>query len=305
MCRRKISSGCLRAPLPATAKSDAGVLVLRHTDAQLLLDAQRGGAIREFSCGGRHVLRPTSITGASGPMDMACFPMVPYVNRIAAGRFQFGGRQVQLAQNWTQDPHPLHGEGWRSAWTVKELSAGAARLQFEGGGDEWPWRYRAEQRFTLEPNGLAIELSAENLGTEPMPVMLGLHPYFYNASRTRLRARLPRLWRTDQAALPLEEMATPADWGFEPARPVTDLPLDHCFAGWDGVATLSSAEQTIGLQAGNCSYLHIYVPAGRDFFCLEPLSAAAGALGRGGAEVQVVPPGERRAISLRITAGAA
>jgi aldose 1-epimerase len=231
--------------------------------------------------------------------------MVPYANRVADGRFQFGGRQVQLARNWTQDPHPLHGQGWHGRWRVVQMSANGVRLQFEGGGDDWPWRYRAEQRFTLEANGLAIELSAENLGAEPMPVMLGLHPYFSNAAGTRLQARLPRVWRTDQAALPIEEIATPADWGFDPARPVTDLPLDHCFAGWDGTATLHSPGQTIHLQASNCNFLHIYVPEGRDFFCLEPQSAAAGALGRGGAEVPVVPPGERRAISLRIAVRAA
>jgi aldose 1-epimerase len=286
--------------LPITAKIDDGILVLRHADAQLILDPERGGAIREFSCGRRHILRPTVVTATMDSFDLACFPMVPYANRVADGRFQSGGRQVQLARNWPQDPHPLHGQGWRGRWMMAQMSASAASLQFEGGGDEWPWRYRAEQRFAVEPNGITIELSVENLAAEPMPVMLGLHPYFFNAAGTRLQARLPRVWRTDPAALPLEEIATPVDWAFDPARPLTDLALDHCFAGWDGVATLHSPEQTIHLQASNCSFLHIYVPEGRDFFCLEPQSAAAGALGRGDAEVEVVPPGGRRAISLRI-----
>lgn len=291
--------------MPITAKNNDGVLVLRHTDAQLILDAGRGGAIREFSCARRHVLRPTPLTATFDPMEMACFPMVPYVNRIAAGRFQFGGRQVQLTRNWIQDPHPLHGQGWYGRWTVVQASASTARLQFEGGGNAWPWRYRAEQRFAVEPNGLAIELSVENLGAEPMPAMLGLHPYFINASHTRLQAQLPRVWRTDRAALPLEEIATPVDWGFATARPLTAVPLDHCFAGWDGAATLYSPEHTIQLQASNCNFLHVYVPEGRDFFCLEPQSAAAGALGRGGAEVMIVPPGELRGIRLRMTVGAA
>ncbi len=276
-----------------------------HADAQLILDPEHGGAIREFSCAHRHVLRPTPITATSDPFELACFPMVPFVNRVADGRFQFGGRRVQLARNWTQEPHPLHGQGWHSPWAVTQVSASGARLQFEGGGNEWPWRYRAEQRFALEPNGLTIGLSTENLGTEPMPVMLGLHPYFHDAARTRLQARLPRLWRIDQAALPLEEIDTPVEWGFDQARPVTAVPLDHCFAGWNGAATLYAPEHTIHLQASNCSFLHVYVPAGRDFFCLEPQSAAAGVLGRGGAGVEVVPPGERRAISLRVTVEAA
>ena len=294
-----------KAPLPATARSEVGLLTLQHGDARLIVDAECGGAIREFSCGRHPVLRPAPSSATTEPIELACFPMVPYVNRIAGGRFQFGVRQVQLSKNWAQDPHPLHGQGWLGRWTVAQVSASAARLQFEGGGDEWPWRYRAEQRFALAPDGLTIELSAENLGTGQMPLMLGLHPYFPNAARTRLQTRLPRVWRTDQAALPLEEIATPAEWGFDPARPVSAQPLDHCFAGWNGIATLYSPEQTINLQASNCSFLHIYVPAGRDFFCLEPQSAAAGVLGRGGPGVELVPPGERRAISLRITVGPA
>ena len=291
--------------MPITAKDDDGFLVLRHADTQLILDAECGGAIREFSCGPRQVLRPTPLASTIDPMELACFPMVPYVNRIAEGRFEFGGRKVQLERNWAQDSHPLHGQGWHRRWTVEQISANAARLQFEGGGDGWPWRYRAEQRFAVAHNGLVIELSAENIGAEPMPVMLGLHPYFINASRSRLQAQLPRVWRTDPAALPLAEIATPADWSFDTARPVAAVPLDHCFAGWNGAATLYGPEQTIHLQASNCEFLHVYVPQGRDFFCLEPQSAAAGALGRGGAEVRIVPPGERRAISLRITVEAA
>jgi aldose 1-epimerase len=270
-----------------------------------VLDADHGGAIREFSWRGRDVLRPTPATAGIDPLDLACFPMVPYANRIAHGQFLFGGRQVHLASNSPVSAHPLHGQGWRHRWEVAQASEHCARLQFEGGGDDWPWRYRAEQRFTIEPDGLTIELSAENLGTEQMPIMLGLHPYFLDPARTSLQAELPRLWRRDQAALPIEEIATPVNWAFNPARPLKARALDHCFAGWNGMATLFSPEQTIDLRTSNCRFLHVYVPEGRDFFCLEPQSAAAGALGRGGAEVEVVPPGERSAISLRIAVSAA
>ena len=70
---------------------DKSFVVLRRSSAQLTLDPQRGGAIREFSCDGRDVLRPTPESAGDDPLDMACFPMVPFVNRIADGRFDFGG----------------------------------------------------------------------------------------------------------------------------------------------------------------------------------------------------------------------
>ena len=65
---------------------------------------------------------------------MACFPLVPYANRIANGRFAFAGDEVQLRRNWDRDPHPLHGQGWRSAWTIEHERRGA--------GHDWHSRWR-------------------------------------------------------------------------------------------------------------------------------------------------------------------
>ena len=96
--------------MTARSKSDDGLVVLRHDDARLVLDPGHGGALREFQCLGHDVLRPTP-SGATGPFDFSAFAMVPYVNRIANGRFAFGGQTVQLRPNWTGDPHPLHGQG--------------------------------------------------------------------------------------------------------------------------------------------------------------------------------------------------
>jgi len=183
--------------------------------------------------------------------------MVPYCNRIARGRFHFAGHRVRLAPNLAGETHPLHGQGWRGAWTVVEAGDSGATLRFEGGGDAWPWRYRAEQRFEIDTGGF--------------------HPYFSDAKHARLQAQLPRVWRTDAAALPVEDAATPAAWRFDSARSVSTLPLDHCFAGWDGEAVI----------------------AWPDFFCVEPQTAAAGALVRGGGEVNTIPPGGRAALRLR------
>jgi hypothetical protein len=55
-----------------------------------------GGAIRGFSWRGENVLRPTPADAGDDPFDAACFPMVPFVNRVALGRCNFGalGRNV-------------------------------------------------------------------------------------------------------------------------------------------------------------------------------------------------------------------
>jgi len=278
-------------------------LTLRRDSARLTLAPHVGGAVRTFEWRGRDILRPALVGAGDDPFEMACFPMVPYVNRIARGRFEFGGRAVQLERNWSADPHPLHGQGWRAPWSVATATPSSATLTFEGGADEWPWRYHCEQRFELDENGLTMELAVENRGVTPMPAMLGLHPYFPEARRAELRARLPRVWRADAGSLPIEEIDTPADWAFEPARAVSAIPLDHCFAGWNGIATLTWPDRVVIVRASHCSFLHVYAPAGRDFFCIEPQTGPPGALGRGAGEAAVLAPGARLAIEVRIAPG--
>lgn len=274
---------------------DEGPLVLRHEAARLVVTPRSGGAIREFTWRGEDILRAAPPGG-----DAACFPMVPFANRIAHGSFTFRGRIVRLEPNWSEDPHPIHGQGWRAPWDVVAATATSATLRFQGGGDEWPWRYRCDQRFRLSPDELSIDLSIENLSDAPMPAMLGLHPYFPRAAEARLGARLPRVWLTDAAALPLEETETPAPWRFDPARRVQDIPLDHCFGGWNGDARLEWPERTVSMRAPGCPFLHVYAPAGRDYFCIEPQTAAPGALGRSAERAVVLAPGGRAAIDVQL-----
>lgn len=277
--------------------------MLQQGAARLTLDPLRGGTIREFHWRGIPIFRPTEPDAGDEPLETACFPMIPFANRIAQGRFEFGGRSVQLSRNWSGDPHPLHGYGWRAPWSVLGASASSARIRFEGGEDEWPWRYRCEQHFQLLPDGLSIELSIRNLSLTPMPAMLGLHPYFYDAAHAQLSAALPRVWLTDEAALPLAEAPTPMAWAFESGRIVNTLPLDHCFSGWNGIATLRWPDRTVTVRATDCHCLHIYAPAGKDVFCVEPQSAPAGALGRAASELTVIAPGERSAIRVYFSVG--
>jgi aldose 1-epimerase len=284
--------------------SAEGLLVLQHQQTRLTLDPHRGGVIRELRWGDWDILRPTPAGSGDDPLDTACFAMVPFVNRVANGRFTFDGQAVRLERNWSQDPHPIHGHGWRSPWMVTAAARNHATLKFEGGANEWPWRYSCEQSFELTADGASIELSLRNLSRTPMPAMLGLHPYFPDAGRARMEAQLPRVWMADSAALPVQEVETPVDWSFAPARAVQAVALDHGFSGWNGIARLSWPDHRVTVSTSDCKFLHVYTPAGRDFFCVEPQTAAPGALGRDSREASIVAPGERLAIRVQFSSGA-
>src|SRR5687767_15955674 len=118
---------------------------------RLELNPKAGGSIRALAL--KLADAEHAILRAAPPsndvLDAASFPLVPYVNRIRGGRFTFRGREVTLAPNMAGDPSPLHGQGWLAPWRVDSADASAAVLSFDHPAGEWPWTYRAEQRFEL------------------------------------------------------------------------------------------------------------------------------------------------------------
>ena len=157
---------------------------LRAGDYRLVLEPARGGSVARFDFGEEALFRPTC-----GPsvLDTACFPLVPFSNRIAQGVFHAGGQDVRLAPNFPGAPHPhtLHGFGWLCEWQVIEASANRALLRHAYVAGEWPWDYVAEQRFDLSDRGLTHRLTICNRGNSPMPAGLGLHPEYPHRQTAR------------------------------------------------------------------------------------------------------------------------
>lgn len=258
---------------------------------------ERGGAILSLTRAGRDVLRPTPPDTAE-PFDLACFPLVPYANRIASGCFRWDGETIRLPRNHPAQVHPLHGIGWLVPWEVTSSGEASMVMRLVHRGDAtWPWPFSAEQRLALTPSGLAATLEIVNDAARPMPVSLGFHPYFAVADTLRFEAE--GVWLADAEMLPVRHTAADAlgDWSAGATLSRPDL-VDHCYTGWSGVATIARADGDIVLEAENAPALHVYVPPGEDFFCAEPVTAMPDAVNH--AQPATLAPGERMRIAMRI-----
>jgi aldose 1-epimerase len=105
-------------------------------------------------------------------------------------------------------------------------------------------------------------------------------------------------------------VAIPADWRFDPPRPLDAIALDNVFTGWRGRATLvdDARRTTIRLDADRAlAFLVVYAPADGDFVAVEPVThetdafnrSAAGATGTG---TRVLPPGSAFSCTMRVAA---
>lgn len=259
-----------------------------------------GGAVGALSHHGNPVLRPTG-AAPGGALDTGCFPLVPYANRIADGRFDFAGDSYALPRNFGTHPHSIHGVGWQSAWTVDEVAGDAAVLTHDhDGGGGWPWRYRAEQRFVLAPGALRIDLSLTNCDHRPMPAGLGLHPYFPCDAATRLGFSATRLWLADATMLPTVATAPDGfgDWT-RPAPVMGDMLIDNAWQGWDGHARIDQCWGSVILSAQGAGCLHLYRPPGQPCFCVEPVSHLPDAINRDG--MAILAPGATARLTMTLT----
>lgn len=289
--------------------SDTAVLVLRSGNLELELSPSIGGAIRGFRALGNGApialmrechSHETSVLGA------ACFPLVPYVNRIRDGCFTFRGQTVTIAPNLAGDVSPLHGQGWLGAWSVASSGEAEAVLHFQHPAGEWPWTYEASQRFVLDPRGLDAELSCTNRSDTPMPCGLGFHPYFPCSNETMLDTQVACAWEIDENVLPTAK--APATGRFDLSqRRVCGQSLDHGFGGWSGRATVTdtAAGTRITMSSPDAHFFQLYSPPQGGIFVIEPVTHANAALNAPESEwaelgMRVLAPGEIMTLHMRI-----
>lgn len=260
-----------------------------------------GGSLASLTLDDVPVLR-SARAGSADPTELACFPLVPFANRVDRGLFSWQGTDISLKPNHLPEVHALHGSGWQAEWEVMQRREFKASMRYRHDGcgpapfpsdpDRWPWAFEAEQRVRLGERGCAITLDVTNCANVPMPAGLGLHPYFRRRSETRLRFRSNGIFLVDELLVPTGEFAASdhfADFSHGAALP--DRMIDHCFVAWDGEAVLEDALGTIRLSAQGAPYLHVYAPAGADFVCLEPVSHMPDALNQDPGGVTSLPPG--------------
>lgn len=256
-----------------------------------------GGALASWTIETQPMLRTTSAEAiaARDPLGMASFPLVPYSNRIADGRFDWAGASHAITPNFAPEPHAIHGIGWTSEWEVGEARDDRVVLTLDHAGDaRWPFAFAAEQRVELTADTLTVTLTARNLETFNAPLACGHHPYF-PAAGARLRFAAERRWPPDPRMLPGDPVEI-ADRQVDFA--VAERALDCAFSGWDGVASISWPGRAMRIES-DVDHAVVYTPAGAPYFCFEPVAHLPNAL-----SVAVAPGASHRA-TMRLIAQAA
>ncbi|MCC2962625.1 aldose 1-epimerase [Massilia sp. IC2-278] len=214
---------------------------------------------------------PEDFASTPLPGQLACFPLLPWSNRMAPTGFEFGGVHHVPAPNRAGEPCPIHGDGWQQAWTPAAHDGTSLTLTLDR-ADARPFSYSATLRYTLAGESLVVELSVRNAGAVALPFGIGLHPWMPDPQGAFLQAGATGVWLSGPDKLPLGREPVPDYWRFERLRSLPWDGVDHAFEGWNGAARIAWPRRGVSLQVqADMDYFILYVPPGRDFFCFEPV----------------------------------
>jgi aldose 1-epimerase len=256
-----------------TTSTDETTFELHAGALRLALRADLGGSIAGLWHRDTPVLRSTEPSRLEGARKSACFPLVPYSNRLGHRRFRWKGKDYTTAANFDGSPHSVHGVGWLREWEMVSHSALDVVLRYRHTPDaHWPFAFEASQFFTLTPQSLGVQMVITNTGDIAQPAGIGWHPYFPKRARSRIHVELSERWDSDVAQLPIRKVVQPGIDG-----DVSHLDFDNGFEGWKGPARIRDEKLSLQLTS-SLSMLVVYTPQDKDYFCVEPVSHVGNAI---------------------------
>lgn len=258
--------------------------------------------------------------------------LFPYPNRVAGGKYAFGGREYRLPV--TLGPNAIHGFAMDAAWDAAagvEEGAGAkvsGRYQISKNSPEaagmWPTDAVMEVTYTLSGRTLTMDVEILNPTARELPYGFGIHPYFRlpmdpggDNRRTRVILPATKRWVLEEFLPTGEVRALTAEEDFRGAgRPMAGLKQDDVYTGLEldaesGEYVCRLVDEAVGAEfrlSFDKSFreLVVYTPvADGRVISLEPYTQTTDAINlqaRGvDAGLRVLGHGERDSLRIRFS----
>jgi galactose mutarotase-like enzyme len=221
--------------------------------------------------------------------------LAPWANRLASRRYRVGRTEVDLtgmALPIDANGVPIHGllvgqPGW--SVTATAAGRGSAHLTASRSVDSpaFPFPHRLELRVVARDAQLAVTTTLVPTTRRSVPVAFGWHPYLrLSPPRASWTLRLPARHHLllDERGIPTGARVREAAETVLLARRTFD---DLYELGRDRALGLQSPDGSslVMRGGGGYRYAQVWVPPGRPFVALEPMTAPTNALATGEARV--------------------
>ncbi len=223
---------------------------IRSGNVSAKIAPSRGALVSGLNVNGIEVLYLDRATFDDGTKNVrGGIPVLfPYAGKLVDGTLLVAG--TKMGQ---------HGFGRNKGWQIVEHKPDMLRVGISADEETmavYPFLFRAEQRCTVLPRGLLVELLISNLDTKPMPVSPGWHPYFCcaGAKKGSVVCDAP---------------------GFVVGSTPNDKEFDFGIVapGWGRALIQGTDIGTLALSfSPEMRHLQFWSQPGKDFICIEPFN---------------------------------
>jgi aldose 1-epimerase len=231
--------------------------------------------------------RPTAESDYGNVSKCACFPLIPYSNRIRDRRFRFRGETFELRAS-KPDGTVMHGVGRNLPWRVASADESHIALVLptvDHDGINFPFRFTARLEYRVRGAQFSIDTTITNDDTRAMPAGFGHHPYFLRHlsgadDAVSLLIPFDEYFELDKGSLPMgAPQPIPPRLDFRTLRPLASTtPDDNLTSRRDGQPVqmvYAESKQQITMQFDPVyANLVFYAPEGAPDFAVEPVTNA-------------------------------
>ena len=206
--------------------------VIRHGTSEAHI-TEVGATLRAYTVDGADLL--DGFAAHERASDGRGQVLAPWPNRIAEGRYRYGGRHVQCPLNEPARNNAIHGLVRWIDWALADRQPDAVTLSCAVRPQPgYEWQLRLEVTYQLGDDGLVVRLSAVNTGEERAPFGAGFHPYLKVLGRQidDLALSLPATqFLADDASGTAVRQPADGAFDFRTARRVGSQQLDTAYTG--------------------------------------------------------------------------
>lgn len=226
------------------------------------------------------VMRPTSENDYNNASLSSSFLLIPWSNRIRAGKIHFGGTTYQLS-DLRADGTAMHGDVRTREWTVIDADERKIKLAInstEQAHVNFPFKFRAEVEYRLQNTDFVMSIKLKNIDHRDFPAGFGFHPYFVRPSGLQVSVPCEMHYELENA-LPTTGIPQPLPetLDFRELRSVDDQVIDDVFTARIGNQPAQIVYPEWNLQLGyyaDSLFKHfiLFTPPNKPFFALEPVT---------------------------------
>jgi aldose 1-epimerase len=246
--------------------------------------------ISSTSRGLEYLALPGGIVALKAGITLGLPLLAPWANRLATRSYRAGTTTVNLqGLRLPTDAHglPIHGflvgkPGWQLLRATGRADAARLAATIDVDAPAFPFPHRIELAINLRDGRLKVDTTIVPTGRRRVPVSFGWHPYLQlpGTPRREWELRLPT-----RAHLELDAYGIPT--GASAREPAESAPIGrrtfddgYAFTSRRGQRmSLVSERSSVELWCGaNYPFGQVWVPHGKTFAALEPMTAPTNAL---------------------------